>query len=73
MLDQRISRRSLLAGAAGTSALLTSEIDARPGPRGEEGHQSPPLDPQDYVEPTNKAIEASAQRWAQKHRASVTM
>ena len=26
-----------------------------------------------YVEPTNKAIEASAQRWAQKHGASVTV
>ena len=74
MPDQRISRRSLLAGAAGTSALLTLPKSARAqGPAVKKGTSLRLWILKTYVEPTNKAIEASAQRWAQKHGASVTV
>ena len=74
MPDQRISRRSLLAGAAGTSALLTlpKSVHAQ-GPAVKKGTSLRLWILKTYVEPTNKAIEASAQRWAQKHGASVTV
>ncbi len=71
MLDQRISRRSLLAGAVGTSALLTLPKPAAPAVK--KGTSLRLWTLKTYVEPTNKAIEASAQRWAQKHGASVTV
>src|SRR5882672_7974228 len=71
MLDQRISRRSLLAGAVGTSALLTLPRPAAPAVK--KGTSLRLWILKTYVEPTNKAIEASAQRWAQKHGASVTV
>jgi len=71
MLDQRISRRSLLAGAVGTSALLTLPKPAAPAVK--KGTSLRLWILKTYVEPTNKAIEASAQRWAQKHGASVTV
>jgi len=74
MPDQRISRRSLLAGAAGTSALLTLPKSAHAqGPAVKKGTSLRLWILKTYVEPTNKAIEASAQRWAQKHGASVTV
>ncbi len=74
MPDQRISRRSLLAGAAGTSALLTLPRSAyAQGPAVKKGTSLRLWILKTYVEPTNKAIEASAQRWAQKHGASVTV
>ena len=71
MPDQRISRRSLLAGAVGTSALLTLPRLAAPAVK--KGTSLRLWILKTYVEPTNKAIEASAQRWAQKHGASVTV
>ena len=74
MLDQRISRRALLAGAVGTSALLTlPKGAAAAGPAVKKGTSLRRWILKPYVEPTNKAIEASAQRWAQKHGASVTV
>ena len=74
MPDQRISRRSLLAGAVGTSALLTLPKAApAAGPAVKKGTSLRLWILKTYVEPTNKAIEASAQRWAQKHGASVTV
>ncbi|MGH7365795.1 MAG: hypothetical protein ACREK9_05240, partial [Candidatus Rokuibacteriota bacterium] len=71
MLEKRISRRSLLAGAAGTSALLTLPKPAAPAVK--KGASLRLWILKTYVEPTNKAIEASAQRWARKHGASVTV
>ena len=71
MLDSRISRRSLLAGAVGTSALLTLPRPAFPAVK--KGTSLRLWILKTYVEPTNKAIEASAQRWAQKNGASVTV
>ena len=71
MLDQRISRRSLLAGAVGSSALLTLPRVAFPAVK--KGTSLRLWILKTYVEPTNKAIEASAQRWAQKNGASVTV
>ncbi|MGH7374978.1 MAG: ABC transporter substrate-binding protein, partial [Candidatus Rokuibacteriota bacterium] len=71
MLKTRISRRSLLAGAASTSALLTLPKPAAPAVK--KGTSLRLWTLKTYVEPTNKAIEASAQRWAQKHGASVTV
>src|SRR5258706_9674179 len=74
MLDQRISRRSLLAGVVGTSALLTLPNGAAAaGPAVKKGTSLRLWILKTYVEPTNKAIEASAQRWAQKHGATVTV
>jgi hypothetical protein len=63
MLDHRISRRSLLAGAVGTSALLTLPKPAAPAVK--KGTSLRLWILKTYVEPTNKAIEASAPRWAQ--------
>jgi len=73
MLDHRISRRSLLAGALGTSALLSRPRMALAAPAVKKGTSLRLWILKTYVEPTNKAIEASAQRWAQKHGASVTV
>ena len=61
MLDQRISRRSLLAGAAGTSALLTLPKSTRAqAPAVKKGTSLRLWILKTYVEPTNKAIEARA-------------
>ena len=60
MLEKRISRRSLLAGAVGTSALLTLPRPAFPAVK--KGTSLRLWILKTYVEPTNKAIEASAQR-----------
>src|SRR5258706_280872 len=59
MLDQRISRRSLLAGVVGTSALLTLPNGAAAaGPAVKKGTSLRLWILKTYVEPTNKAIEA---------------
>jgi len=71
MLDSPISRRSLLAGAVGASALLTLPRPAAPAVK--KGTSLKLWILKTYVEPTNKAIEASAQRWAQKNGASVSV
>ena len=73
MLDQRISRRTLLAGAVGTSALLALPGRGRRGPRGQEGHQPPALDPQDLRGADQQGHRGERPRWAQKHGASVTV
>src|SRR6202008_1885012 len=71
MLDSRISRRSLPPGAVGPPALLTLPRPAAPAVK--KGTSLKLWILKTYVEPTNKAIEASAQRWAQKNGASVTV
>src|SRR5499425_2622624 len=71
MRDRRLTRRSLLTGAVGTSAAL-----ALPGvaaPQIKKGASLRLWILKTYVEPTNKAVEAAAQRWAQKHGAQVTV
>src|SRR5262245_22415464 len=71
MRDRRLSRRNFLATAVGTSAAL-----ALPGvaaPQIKKGASLRLWILKTYVEPTNKAVEAAAQRWAQKHGAQVTV
>jgi ABC-type glycerol-3-phosphate transport system substrate-binding protein len=66
-----LSRRHFLGGAAGASAAL-----ALPGvifPAVKKGTSLRLWILKTYVEPTNKAIEASAARWGAKHGASVTV
>ncbi len=71
MRDRRFSRRTFLAGAAGASATLA--LGARTAPAVVKGANLRLWILKTYVEPTNKAIEASAQRWAQRNGASVTV
>ncbi len=66
-----VSRRKILAGALGTSALLALPRPAAPAVK--KGTALRMWILKTYVEPTNKAIEASAARWAAKHGASVTV
>jgi ABC-type glycerol-3-phosphate transport system substrate-binding protein len=66
-----LSRRTFLAGAVGSSAVLALSGVAAPAVR--KGASLRLWILKTYVEPTNKAIEASAQRWAQKHGATVTV
>src|SRR5262245_39283837 len=71
MRDRRLSRRNFLAAAVGTSAAF-----ALPGvaaPQIKKGASLRLWILKTYVEPTNKAVEAAAQRWAQKHGAQVTV
>ena len=71
MRDRRLSRRSLLTGAVGASAVLALPRVAVPQTK--KGANLRLWILKTYVEPTNKAIEASAQRWATKHGGSVTV
>src|SRR5438552_17093876 len=71
MLDHRVSRRKLLLGALGTSAALALPRPAAPAVK--KGASLRLWILKTYVEPTNKAIEASAQRWGEKHGATVTV
>jgi multiple sugar transport system substrate-binding protein len=71
MLDRRVSRRHFLAGTLGAGAMLALPGAAAPAVK--KGTSLRLWILKTYVEPTNKAIEASAQRWAQKHGASVTV
>ena len=71
MPSARLSRRTFLTGAVGASAAL-----ALPGvafPAVKKGTSLRLWILKTYVEPTNKAIEASAARWGEKHGASVTV
>ena len=71
MAHRLVSRRTFLVSAAGASASL-----ALPGlgfPQVKKGANLRLWILKTYVEPTNKAIEASAQRWAQSQGASVTV
>lgn len=71
MRDRSFSRRNFLAGALGASAALAVGAHAAPAVR--KGASLRLWILKTYVEPTNKAIEASAQRWAQKHGATATV
>jgi ABC-type glycerol-3-phosphate transport system substrate-binding protein len=73
MPSGRLSRRHFLAGAAGASAALALpwRLDAAPAVK--KGTALRLWILKTYVEPTNKAIEASAARWGEKHGASVTV
>jgi ABC-type glycerol-3-phosphate transport system substrate-binding protein len=71
MAHLRVSRRNFLVGAAGTGAAVAFGVRQAPAQK-----KAPSLRLwilKTYVEPTNKAIEASAQRWAQKHGGTVTV
>src|SRR5437773_1101933 len=71
MPDRRLSRRSLLAGAVGASAALA--LPGMAAPQIKKGANLRLWILKTYVEPTNKAVEAAAQRWAQKYGAQVTV
>jgi len=72
MRDRRLSRRSLLTGAVGASAALAL-LPRIAAPQIKKGASLRLWILKTYVEPTNKAVEAAAQRWAQKHGAQVTV
>jgi len=72
MHDGRVTRRRFLAGAASAAATLAA--GTRPAaPAVRKGTSLRLWILKTYVAPTNKAIEASAQRWADKHGATVTV
>src|SRR5213592_1636919 len=71
MRDARLTRRNFLAGAVGASAAFALPGVAAPAVK--KGTTLRLWILKTYVEPTNKAIEASAQRWATKHGGSVTV
>jgi N,N'-diacetylchitobiose transport system substrate-binding protein len=71
MPSTRFGRRTFLAGAAATSA--TFALGSRQASAVVKGANLRLWILKTYVEPTNKAIEASAQRWAQKNGATVTV
>jgi multiple sugar transport system substrate-binding protein len=73
MPSGRLSRRHFLAGAAGASAALALPLRLDAAPAVNKGTALRLWILKTYVEPTNKAIEASAARWAEKHGASVTV
>ena len=66
-----VSRRGFLIGAAGAAAALA--IGAQQAPAQKKAANLRMWILKTYVEPTNKAIEASAARWAQKNGGSVTV
>jgi ABC-type glycerol-3-phosphate transport system substrate-binding protein len=74
MRNRRFSRRQFMAGmiGTGTAAALGPRVVSA-APMVKKGTSLRLWILKTYVEPTNKAIEASAQRWAQKHGASVTV
>jgi ABC-type glycerol-3-phosphate transport system substrate-binding protein len=72
MPSGRLSRRNFLAGVGASAALaLPLRLDAAPTVK--KGASLRLWILKTYVEPTNKAIEASAARWGEKHGASVTV
>jgi len=71
MPDARLTRRHFLAGAAGATAAFARPVFAAPAVK--KGTSLRLWILKTYVEPTNKAIEAATQRWAQKHGATVTV
>jgi ABC-type glycerol-3-phosphate transport system substrate-binding protein len=70
MRNEHVNRRTFLAGSAAAAALALSPYAA---PAQKKGASLRLWILKTYVEPTNKAVEASAQRWAQKHGATVTV
>ena len=73
MPSGRLSRRNFLAGAVGASAALALPLRLDAAPAVKKGASLRLWILKTYVEPTNKAIEASAARWGEKHGASVTV
>src|SRR5262247_4564500 len=71
MRSSGMNRRTFLAGAGGAAAALS--LSPYPAPAQKKGANLRMWILKTYVEPTNKAIEAAAQRWAQKHGAAVTV
>src|SRR5207247_11447255 len=71
MAHLRVSRRRFLIGAGTAGAALA--LGAREAPAQKKAASLRLWILKTYVEPTNKAIEASAQRWAQKNGATVTV
>src|SRR5215467_8219210 len=71
MGHQRVSRRHFLIGA--TTAGATLALGAREAPAQKKAANLRLWILKTYVEPTNKAIEASAARWAQKNGGTVTV
>jgi len=71
MAERRNGRRAFLAGAVGASAALALGVNSAPAQK--KGASLRLWILKTYVEPTNKAIEASAQRWAQKSGGAVTV
>jgi len=71
MRDRLVSRRNFLGGIIGTSATLA--LGTRAAPAVKKGANLRLWILKTYVEPTNKAIEASAARWAQKNGAKVSV
>lgn len=73
-IHRAFSRRKFLAGAVGASATLAlGSPVALAAPAVRKGTSLRLWILKTYVEPTNKAIEASAQRWAEKHGAAATV
>src|SRR5207248_1576497 len=70
-MPQHVTRRGFLVGAAGASATLAFGVGQAPAQKKSANLRLWIL--KTYVEPTNKAIEASAQRWAQKNGGAVTV
>ena len=70
-MPHHVSRRGFLIGAAGASAALAMGVDQAPAQKKAANLRLWIL--KTYVEPTNKAIEASAARWAQKNGGNVTV
>jgi multiple sugar transport system substrate-binding protein len=73
MPSGRLSRRHFLAGAVGASAAMALPLRLDAAPAVKKGTSLRLWILKTYVEPTNKAIEGSAARWAEKHGASVTV
>ena len=71
MAHRRVSRRQFLIGTATTGAALA--WGTREAPAHKKAASLRLWILKTYVEPTNKAVEASAQRWAAKHGGSVTV
>ena len=70
-MPARVSRRTFLVGAAGASAAVVLRVQQAPAQKKPANLRLWIL--KTYVEPTNKAIEASAARWAQKNGGAVTV
>ncbi|MBA3413650.1 MAG: extracellular solute-binding protein [Chloroflexia bacterium] len=82
MFEQRVTRRNVLTGLAAASAPLALGAPAAAAPKRSTVYSVPTiLQAADlriwilrtYVEPTNQAIEASAQRWAEQNNATATV
>ncbi len=71
MGNAHLNRRHFLSGALGAATALALPLEVSAAVK--KGTSLRLWILKTYVEPTNKAIEASAQRWADKHGASVTV